>query len=76
MSAIPSPALALTSAFGRFERSSARVLDASIHRDDGALAVALADQVAAKAEVKASVALVLFADEMWNALLELGVPRR
>ncbi|MGE0596885.1 MAG: hypothetical protein AB7P07_10985 [Hyphomonadaceae bacterium] len=76
MSAIPSPALALTSAFGRLERSSAHVLDASMNRNDGHLAAALADQVEAKAQVRASVALVRFADEMYNALLDIGRERR
>ena len=72
MSATPSPALALSRAFDRFERSSARALDAVADVGDADLASALVNQDEAVTEVKAVVATVRFSDEMWRALLEIG----
>ncbi len=76
MSAIPSPALALARAFDRFERSSARALDAATLGESAELVSAFVDQGEAKIQVKASVALVRVADEMWDALLSLKVEGR
>lgn len=73
MSATPSPALALTRAFGRLELSSARVLNAA--HGDGDLATALAEQIEVKAQIRASIALVRFSDEMTKALLDIARPR-
>jgi hypothetical protein len=36
------------------------------------LGAALADMSAAKTQAKASVAVIRFADEMWDALIEIG----
>jgi hypothetical protein len=71
MTAIPHAALALTSALDRFGHASARVLGAVTGGDED-LGAALADMSAAKAQAKASVAVVRVANEMWGALLEIG----
>ena len=75
MSAISSPALALASAFDRFERSGARAVAAASGDERYDLATEMVDQIEAVAEVKANVALVRFADEMWNALLDVRAGR-
>ncbi|MDX2274157.1 MAG: hypothetical protein NW206_01805 [Hyphomonadaceae bacterium] len=75
MSAITSPALALTRAFDRFDRASARVLNAAQGASDVDLPTALVDQRLAITEVKAIRSSVQFADEMWKALLEIGEER-
>jgi len=74
VTAIPHAAEALTSASGRFERTSARLLEAA-SGVGGDLAAPLTEMVAAKAQYKAGVALIRFADEMWDALLELPAGR-
>lgn len=71
MTAIPHAAEALTSASGRFERSSARLLEAASGAG-GDIAAPLIDMIAAKAQFKAGVAVIRFADEMWGALLQIG----
>ena len=72
MSAIPSPALALARAFDRFERSSARALDAAAGVGDADLATELVNQDEAVREVQAVVTTVRFSDEMFRALVEIG----
>jgi hypothetical protein len=72
MSAIPSPALALTRAFDRLERSSARVINAAQSADGAELPTAIVDQMDAKAQARAAIALVKFSDEMTKALLDLA----
>jgi flagellar hook protein FlgE len=72
MSAISSPASALASAFDRFERSSARALEAVSGAGDADLSVAMAEQIEAKHALQANVAVVRFADEMWKALIDLS----
>lgn len=72
MSAITSPALALTRALDRFDRASARASAAAQKTDDVELTSALVDQRAAVTEVKAIRASVRFSDEMWKALLDLS----
>jgi hypothetical protein len=74
MTAIPHAALALTSALGRFELAGSRLLEAATGSGDGAEA-ALVEKIEAKAQAKAGVALVRFADEMYQALLEIGADR-
>jgi|CXWL01.1.fsa_nt_gi hypothetical protein len=74
MSASPSPALALTRAFGRLELSGARVVNAAQTGDD--LPAALVAQVEAKTGVRAALALVRFSDDMAKALLEIVRPPR
>ncbi|MBL8537546.1 MAG: hypothetical protein JNM59_09110 [Hyphomonadaceae bacterium] len=69
MTAIPHAALALTSALGRFDRASLRTVEAAT--GVGEPEAALVDLIEAKTQVKASVAVVRFADEMWKALLAL-----
>ena len=75
MSAITSPALALTRAFDRFDRASVRVLNASQGSSDVDLATALVDQRQAITEVKAIGTSVRFADEMWRALIDMAAER-
>ena len=55
MSAIPSPALALTRAFDRLERSGARVVNAAQSADGADLPAAIVDQMDAKAQARAQV---------------------
>jgi hypothetical protein len=64
--------LALTSALDRFGHASARVLEAVTGADDTDLGAALVEMSAAKTQAKAGVALIRFADEMYEALLEIG----
>lgn len=72
MSATPSPALALTRAFDRLERSSARVVNAANSNDGGDLPSAIVDQIDAKAQTRAAMALVRFSDQMTKALLDIA----
>lgn len=72
MTAIPHAAEALTSASGRFERSSARLLEAASGVGGGDMAEALVEMSGAKIQFKAGLAVMRFADEMWDALLELA----
>ena len=72
MTAIPHAALALTSALDRFGHASARVLEAVTGADERDLGAALVEMSAAKTQAKASVAVIRFADEMWDALIEIG----
>ena len=72
MTAIPHAALALTSALDRFGHASARVLEAVTGADETDLGAALVDMSAAKTQAKAGVAVIRFADEMWDALIEIG----
>ena len=72
MTAIPHAALALTSALDRFGHASVRVLEAVTGGDDTDLGAALFEMSAAKTQAKAGVAVIRFADEMYEALLEIG----
>lgn len=72
MTAIPHAAEALTSASGRFERASARLLEAASAGESDAMTASLVEMTEAKVQFKAGVAVVRFADEMWDALLDLA----
>jgi hypothetical protein len=73
MTAIPHAGMALTSALDRFEHASLQALGAVTGAsDDAKIAEGLVALSAAKTQVKASVALVRFADEMYDALLDIG----
>ncbi len=72
MTAIPHAAEALTSALDRFGHASARVLEAVTGADDVALGESLVDVMKAKVQAKASIAVIRFSDEMFQALLEIG----
>lgn len=73
MTAIPHAGMALTSALDRFEHAASQMLEAVTGAsDDAKLAEGLVALSAAKTQVKASVALVRFADEMYDALLDIG----
>lgn len=77
MTAIPHAAEALTSALDRFGHASVRVLEAVTGADDADLGAALVDMSAAKVQAKASIAVIRFSDEMFEALLQIGQePRR
>lgn len=70
MTAIPRAAEAMTSASGRFEHASARLLEAA----SGApadMAEPLVELLAAKTQFKAGVATVRFADALWRELLDM-----
>lgn len=76
MTAIPHAAQALTSALDRFELASVRVLGAVTGADED-LGAALAEMSAAKMQAKASVSMSRFADEMYEALLDIATePKR
>ena len=72
MTAIPHAALALTSALDRFGHASVRVLEAVTGADESDLGAAVAEMSTAKTQAKAGVALIRFADKMYQALLEIG----
>ena len=72
MTAIPHAALALTSALDRFGHASVRVLEAVTGADDAAMAEGLVEMAEAKTQASAGVALIRFADEMYEALLAIG----
>jgi hypothetical protein len=72
MTAIPHAALALTSALDRFGHASVRVLEAVTGGDNADLGAALVEMSTAKTQAKAGVAVIRFADEMYEALLEIG----
>ena len=72
MTAIPHAAEALTSALDRFGLASSRVLGAVTGADESDLGAALVDMSAAKVQAKASIAVIRFSEEMWNALVEIG----
>lgn len=72
MTAIPHAAVALTSALGRFDAAASRTVEAATGADDVAMGEAMVDMIEAKTQVKAGVALIRFADEMWGALLSIG----
>ena len=72
MTAIPHAALALTSALDRFGHASVRVLEAVTGADEADLGSALVEMSAAKTQAKAGVAVIRFADEMYEALLKIG----
>jgi hypothetical protein len=75
MTAPPHAAWALTSALGRFDRASARLVEAAT--GEGEPEAAMVEMAEAKTQVEAGVAVVKFADEMWNALMEIArEPRR
>ena len=72
MTAIPHAALALTSALDRFGHASVRVLEAVTGGDDVAMGEAFAEITEARTQAKAGVALIRFADDMYEALLQIG----
>ena len=72
MSAIPHAAEAMTSASGRFEQASARLLEAASGAGDGDMATPIGQLLQAKTQFQAGVAVVRFADEMYQALLDIG----
>jgi hypothetical protein len=77
MTAIPHAAEALTSALDRFGHASSRLLEAVTGADEADLGASVADMSAAKMQAKASVAVIRFSNEMWDALVQIGQePRR
>jgi hypothetical protein len=73
VSAIPHAAEALTSASGRFEQASVRLLEAASGAGDSAqIAPALVQMIEAKAQFKAGLAVIRFSDEMFDALIEIS----
>jgi hypothetical protein len=72
MTAIPHAAVALTSALGRFDAAATRAVEAATGANDVAMGEALVEMTEAKTQAKAGVAVIRFADEMWDALLSIG----
>lgn len=72
MTAIPHAAEALTSALDRFGHASMRVLEAVTGADESDLGAALVEMTEAKVQAKASIAVIRFSNEMWDALVEIG----
>lgn len=70
MTAPPHAAKALTSAYDRLESASLRLLGAvSGGREDAGAAIA--DMIAANAQARASLAVIRFSDDMYEALLNI-----
>ncbi len=76
MTAIPHAAEALSNASGRFENASLRLLRAASGVESEDAGVAIADMTSAKIQFKASVAVIRFSNEMWEALLDIKRERR
>jgi hypothetical protein len=77
MTAFPHAAEALTSALDRFGHASVRVLEAVTGVGDADLGESLVEMTKAKVQAKASIAVIRFSEEMWDALVEIGQePRR
>ncbi len=72
MTAFPHAAEALTSALDRFGHASARVLEAVTGAGDADLGESLVEMTKAKVQAKASIAVIRFSDEMWDALVAIG----
>nr|AQQ75080.1 hypothetical protein [uncultured bacterium] len=72
VSAIPHAAEALTSASGRFEHASVRLLEAASGAGDGDVATSLVDLAQAKAQFAAGLGLLRFSDEMLRELIEMA----
>lgn len=72
MTAIPHAAEALTSALDRFGHASVRVLEAVTGVRDADLGESLVEMTQAEAQAKASVAVIRFSEQMWDALVEIG----
>ncbi|QGZ96904.1 hypothetical protein [Terricaulis silvestris] len=72
MTAFPHAAEALTSALDRFGHASARVLEAVTGVGDADLGESLVEMTKAKVQAKASIAVIRFSDEMWDALVAIG----
>lgn len=75
MTAIPHAAMALTSALGRFDVASSRLIEAATGADDVAMSEAMVEMIEAETQAKAGVAVIRFADEMWDALLSIARER-
>jgi flagellar hook protein FlgE len=76
MTAIPHAARALTSALGRFERASGRLLEAATgagESDD--IAEPLVDMMQAAHQARASIAVIKFSDAMMSELLDMQSDR-
>ena len=72
MTAFPHAAEALTSALDRFGHASSRVLEAVTGVGDADLGESLVEMTKAKVQAKASIAVIRFSEEMWDALVEIG----
>ncbi len=72
MTAIPHAAEALTSASGRFELASARLLKAASGGGDGDIATPLVQMVEAKTQFKAGLAMLRVSDEMLRELIHMS----
>jgi flagellar hook protein FlgE len=71
MTAIPHAAEALSNASGRFERASASLLRAASGVEGEDAGAAIVDMTTAKIQYKASVAVIRFSNDMWEALLDI-----
>lgn len=71
MTAIPHAAEALTSASGRFELASARLLKAASGGGDGDIATPLVEMSQASAQYKAGISVLRFSDAMLRELIDL-----
>ena len=72
MNGIATSAHAITSAFARYDRASEKLTASFSGASNDNAAEALAEQIEAKAEVKANVGVVRMADEMFKALLDIA----
>ena len=72
MTAFPHAAEALTSALDRFGHASAHVLEAVTGAGEADLGERLVEMTKAKVQAKATIAVIRFSDEMWDALVAIG----
>ena len=71
MQALSTAAAGMTSAFARADASAARTVRFGAPADDVNLAQEVVEQISAKSELKANVAVARTADEMLGALLDI-----
>lgn len=72
MTAIPHAAEALTSALDRLDRANTHVLEAVSGVGDQDVGSALADASQARVQLRASLALVRFSDDMFQELIKMA----
>ncbi|HVY03382.1 MAG TPA: hypothetical protein VG983_06965 [Caulobacterales bacterium] len=73
MSIAPTAASAISDALSRFDRASTDLVASVSGQSDKDPAQAIAQQVEAKAEFEAGVGTVRIADEMFKALIQIGL---
>lgn len=71
MTALPPAAEALTSAFGRFDRANAHLVEAATGVGQADVGAAMVGAMTSRIAAIAAIQSVRFSDDVWKALLEL-----